>query len=87
MSAFDLVKDEMVRMSDRLLPEDPLRRVALVVEEAGEAIKEALDYTRIPRTNPSISVIVHRARIRIELAQTAAMAIRVLEAMLTEERG
>ena len=59
-------------------PGDILRATALVAEEAGEAIKSALDATR---TNIDVRAHAHElalANLKHELAQTAAMAIMVL---------
>lgn len=77
-NALSAVLDELARTKDRVLPTDPLRRTALVVEEAGEALKEALDFTRAPFTAVSW-------RLREELVQVAAMAVRVLGAMDEED--
>lgn len=66
------------------LPADPLRRTAIVVEEAGEALQEALDLTR--PSLPIRSRHLVREQLRIELTQTAAAAINVLVAMEEEDR-
>ncbi len=50
---------------------DPVRGVALITEEVGEAMKEALDVTR------GYSAVGMR-RLRAELVQTAATTIRML---------
>lgn len=69
--------EEQLRLSDtRKYPTDILRQTALVNEESGEAMKAALDVTR-----PTRSLTEDRqgyAELSIELAQTAAMAVRQL---------
>jgi len=50
-------------------PEDPVHAVAILVEEAGEAMKEALDVHYRGKENGDLIK---------ELAQTGAMAIRAL---------
>jgi NTP pyrophosphatase (non-canonical NTP hydrolase) len=50
-------------------PEDPIHAVAILVEEAGESMQAALDYTY---SGGDIE------RLREELAQTVALAIRAL---------
>lgn len=57
-------------------PNDPLRRVAIVGEEAGESLRAALDLTRGYHC-PSESARIRR-HLQMELTQTAAMAIRAL---------
>ena len=59
-------------------PTDPLRRTAIMCEEAGEALREALDLT-----NPNSSYN-NKRDLRHETIQTAAMAIRLLQAMMSE---
>lgn len=72
-------------------PADPLRRTAIMAEEAGEAIKAAVDLTRppieqsthgAPLTNFELSVM--REALYKELTQTAAMCIKQMSAMLKE---
>lgn len=77
------VTDELLLTSHRALPADPLRRVALVAEEAGEAVKAALDLTR--PTLPAHDIAYKRKELRKELVQTVAMGLRVLEAMAEED--
>lgn len=67
-------------------PTDPLRRVALICEESGEALKEALDLTR-----PTDEVLasfsesaVVQFNMRREVVQTAAMAVKMLIEMRKE---
>lgn len=80
-----MVLDEMERTTRRVLPSDPLRRVALIGEEAGEALKAVLDFTR-GGTVPSRSYQNEdREHVKSEVIQTAAMALRVLSVMLEEE--
>ena len=78
-----LVIDELKRTELRPLPVDPLRRVALVNEEAGEALQAALDYTR--GSADTILDPRHRERMRTELVQTASTAINALAAMVRED--
>jgi hypothetical protein len=85
VSAHQLITDELTATAHRQLPADPLRRAALVAEEAGEALKCALDLTRV--SAPSRNTATIRAELRTELVQTAAMAQRVLIAMDEEDRG
>lgn len=73
------VLDEMIRTAHRDLPGSPLRRAALVCEEAGEALKEALDATR----GQGHDYPAER-RMYTELVQCAAMTLRVLNAMSKE---
>lgn len=77
-------------------PTDPLRRTAIMVEEAGEAIQAALDLTRdwainttgltSEQTADKMRRIVDDARYKLfdETVQTAAMAIRLLVAMVND---
>lgn len=58
-------------------PEDKIHAVGILVEEAGEAMQAAIDCTY---SNGDIE------KLRIELAQTGAMAIRAL-LHLTEPQG
>jgi hypothetical protein len=83
--AVRVIEIEMARSAHRSLPVDPLRRAALVVEEAGEALKAALDLTR-PNCDMSESARISlRQDLYNELKQTAAMAIRAMMAMAQEE--
>lgn len=71
-------------------PSDHLRRTAIMVEEAGEAIRAALDLTRDTTSGPDRSTKWYaeaRANLRAELMQTAAMAIRQLVAMEQDAEG
>lgn len=80
-----MVLNEMERTENRALPSDPLRRIVLVAEEAGEALKAVLDFTR-GVTEPSRSYQnEEREKLKSEVIQTAAMSLRVLAAMLEEE--
>jgi hypothetical protein len=84
-SVYDAINRELEITAVRALPMDPLRRAALVAEEAGEALKCALDLTRA--SLPPGKVAPVRADLRLELVQTATMAVRVLSAMDEEDRG
>jgi hypothetical protein len=61
----------------KVMEADPLRLAALVVEEAGEALKAALDYTR-PTTPLEVQHDQYRINLITELRQTAAMALIAL---------
>lgn len=67
---------------------DPVRGVAVVVEEVGEAMKEALDMTRgrLPDNvfNPSQACW---KELKDELRQTAATAVIMMAAMDSAERS
>jgi hypothetical protein len=60
-------------------PADHLRRTAIMVEEAGEALRAALDATRDAPGYPPTH------QLKVELVQTAAMCIKQLRAMREEE--
>lgn len=60
-------------------PSDPLRRVALICEEAGEALKTVLDLTRKYHTLSDTAILT--SCLQVEVRQTAVMAIRLLQAM------
>jgi NTP pyrophosphatase (non-canonical NTP hydrolase) len=79
------LKKELALTSHRQCPADPLRRAALVAEEAGEALKAALDLTR--SVKPDANTSKAREELRRELVQTATMALRVLTAMEEEDKG
>lgn len=68
-------------------PADPLRRTAIMVEEAGEAIKDALDLTRSRVVTSMREDDDLRTRLRHEVVQTAAMAIKMLVAMNREDEA
>lgn len=78
-------------------PKNELRRAALVVEEAGEVMKAALDYTRDwARCPPATETLEQREaaiethltplrkHLMDELDQTAAAAIKMLYVMTVE---
>lgn len=71
MNATDLIFSELRKAEEKHpgWPDDVIHAVAIMVEEAGEAMQAALD-------------VHYRGRdiedLRIELAQTGAMAIRAL---------
>ena len=75
---------EMQANAHRPVPPDPLRRAAIVAEEAGEVIKAALDFTRGNATMRDGADRI-RGELVKELVQTASTAIRVLVAMKEEE--
>ena len=76
------VTAEMERSASRPYPSDPLRRSALVAEEAGEALAAALDLTRDPG---HADAGVLRERLRTELIHTAAVTLRALGAMARDD--
>ena len=70
--ALDAILDELAR-AIRIYPNwplDPVHATAIVAEEAGQALRAALDFS-YERT-PDLDAL------RVELRQTAAMAIRAL---------
>lgn len=83
---FNDVLTEIRRATDMFpnVPADMVRRVSLVVEEAGESLQAALDCTR---AGAHFSVRrKHRIRLYEELIQTAAMAIRVATSLAKESK-
>lgn len=67
------------------LPVDPLRRVALISEEAGESLKAALDLTRGGPSTPLDTTHDNlNEQLYAEVTQTAAMALLVMMAMREE---
>lgn len=84
-STFHFIAEEVARANAAhpTYPTDPLRRVALVCEESGEALKAALDLTR-PST-PLAAIAYKRDEMRTELLHTAALAVRALIAMADED--
>ena len=90
ITVLQLISAELGRASQihPTYPRDYLRRVALVVEEAGEAMKEALDLTReAPEGYPLSGYRGSRVSLRKELVQTASTAITALLAMEQEDKG
>jgi hypothetical protein len=57
-------------------PEDPIHQVAIMIEEAGEAMKAAIDV--VYHTEESIDRLAQIHHLKEELAQTGAMCIRCL---------
>ena len=55
-------------------PKDPIHAVAIMMEECGEAVQAAIDFTYQDGTDRHIN----REALRKELAQAGAMAIRNL---------
>lgn len=62
-------------------PSDHLRRTAIMVEEAGEAIRAALQVTRV---GSPVHGYASLEDLRQELVQTAAMCVRQLKVMAEE---
>jgi hypothetical protein len=89
------IYEEIVRSCEKhpQYPRDPLRRVAIMVEEAGEALKDAVDLTRPINVagHPDYVAYVEselkqkRKDMRRELVQTAAMCVKALLAMRRED--
>lgn len=77
------VMTEVMRNTHRPYPNDPLRRVALVGEEFGEALKDALDLTRPSAPLNGKAEIRHH--LMVELTHTAAVATRALAEMICED--
>lgn len=86
LEAIRLVHDEIQRTAHRAVSPDPLRRVSIVAEEAGELLKAANDFTREPRDLSRLSedeVKMHDDMI-VECIHTAASAIRLLDVLRKE---
>lgn len=73
---------ERAKVAHPRYPDDPLRRICLIGEEFGEAMKEAVDYTR-PKLDREFAYAT-RKRLYDELVQTAAMTVRMLVEMRKE---
>lgn len=85
-----LISTELERALEKhpVTPKDPLRRTAIICEEAGEALREAVDLTRPPQgetSHPGTYTEI-RERLRHEIIQTGAMAFRMLLAMDAEDQ-
>lgn len=79
------LEHELTR-AEKLHPDYPfnsLRRTAIVCEEAGEALKAALDLTRNTHSLATRRRLTNR--VHTELTHTAAVAIRALIAMAEDE--
>jgi hypothetical protein len=78
---------ERARSKHREFPgnNNPVRSAGIICEEAGEAMKDALDVTR-EGNNPSRRDYL-RIALRTEIVQVAAMAILWLEMMENEDQG
>jgi|PlaIllAssembly_1097288.scaffolds.fasta_scaffold94302_2 hypothetical protein len=87
----EMAKSVALHEKHSVYPSDPLRRTALMCEEAGEALKAALDLTRRQRTgalsdiHTAKPVADMRKDLYTEVTQTAVMAIRLLQAMKEED--
>ena len=69
--AIDLIFDELAKaeLKHPSFPKDPIHMAAIMAEEAGEAVKASID------------MVYHSgnvADLMLEVAQTGAMAIRIL---------
>lgn len=73
-SVFDMIHNELEFALQKFpqFPSDPIHAMAVVNEEAGEATKDALQWTYEPHKQKN------KDTLRIELVQTAAMCIRML---------
>lgn len=68
-------------------PTDIVYRAAILAEETGEVVRAAWDLHVGTVNNLSLTQTErHREELKKELAQTGAMAMRMLAAMITEER-
>jgi hypothetical protein len=63
-------------------PSDPLRRTCIMMEEAGEAMKAAVDVTRYPITPEELTE--KQQELWNEMVQTGAMVIKNLLAMIDD---
>ena len=61
-------------------PTDPVRRAAILAEEAGEVVRAALDLTR-PHKRMGYTAAGLTQKMYKEAVHTAAMAVRLLNAM------
>jgi hypothetical protein len=68
-------------------PVDPVRRAAILAEEAGEAIAAALDLTRVGTPKTNLEELDLRSHLYEEAVQAAAMAIRLIVAMQREKES
>lgn len=92
--AIDLIFAEL-RKAEALhpgWPTDPIHAVAILVEEAREAMKEAINYTYKWNIGDAHTREESIRKLRTELAQTGAMAIRALlyldaETEITKEQS
>lgn len=90
--AWSLIRDQ-IELSSRFhprFPKDPLRRVAIMCEESGEALRAAIDLTRdfvLNTTGMTAEEVDRRVEsdrsalrkeLIVELTHTAAMAIKCL---------
>lgn len=86
-STLDAILDEIRRAEEKWpgWPDDVIHGAAIVAEEAGEVVKAALDCTYLPKgyTPKQLAAVHHRRvkHLRVELAQTAGVCIRMLEEM------
>jgi NTP pyrophosphatase (non-canonical NTP hydrolase) len=72
VNAFDEIFQELKRAEKKFpgWPEDPVHAAAILAEEAGELVQAALDFFYGREKNPE--------KMRLEAAQTGAMAVRFL---------
>lgn len=86
--AIALILDELSRSRKQhpVYPDDPLRRTAIMCEESGEALKEAVDLTRTTPVPTLGDQLRSRNQLFQETVQTGAMAVKLLVAMI-KERG
>jgi hypothetical protein len=88
-AAIEDVLHEMKRSLEKhpSYTDSPLRRAALVAEESGEALKEALDLTRGAARGEGVTAVaamLYRGRLYQELTECASMALKAMAAMQCE---
>lgn len=76
------VTAELARTANRAFPSDPLRRSALLVEEAAEAMMEALEDVRVAEGDK----LLYQRKQYHETVQAASVALRTLTVMVIEGR-
>lgn len=81
--AIILARLTISRRKHPLYPTDPVRRVAIIVEEVGEAMQAALDVTRGP-DHAHHDLINAQKRLFDEVVDTAATAVNLLVHMINE---
>lgn len=71
---FGMIENELEFALEKFpqFPVDPIHAIAIINEEAGEATKDALQWTYEPHK------LKNKETLRIELVQTAAMCVRML---------
>ena len=93
--ALGLILEELkkARKKHPVWPEDKVRKVGIMTEETLEAMKAVLDLTALEDGFAAVSPILGQEllkgleELRMEVAQTGAMAIRVLSSLAVPRRG